>query len=118
MTSARSPLTTHVLNISDGVPASRVSLSLHRLDSQLKLWNMLNVGTTDEDGRCPGLISREAFVPGMYKLRFETGSYWTSLDRDSFYPYAEVVFTVTDSMQSLHLPLLMTPFSFSTYMGS
>ncbi|XP_061631024.1 5-hydroxyisourate hydrolase-like isoform X3 [Phyllopteryx taeniolatus] len=118
MTSARSPLTTLVLNTSDGVPAARVSLSLHRLDSELKLWNMLNVGTTDEDGRCPGLISREAFVPGMYKLRFETGSYWASLERHSFYPYAEVVFTITDSTQTIHLPLLMSRFSYSTYVGS
>ncbi|XP_051917275.1 5-hydroxyisourate hydrolase b [Hippocampus zosterae] len=118
MTSERSPLTTRVLNISDGVPAARVSLSLHRLDSQLKLWNMLNLGMTDEDGRCPGLISREAFLPGMYKLRFETGAYWTSLERDSFYPYAEVVFTVTDSMHNIHLPLLMSCYSYSTYMGS
>lgn len=46
--------------------------------------------TTDEDGRCPGLISREAFTPGMYKLRFETGSYWESLGQTSFFPYVEV----------------------------
>lgn len=46
--------------------------------------------TTDEDGRCPGLIRREAFTPGMYKLRFETASYWESRSQTSFYPYVEV----------------------------
>ena len=46
--------------------------------------------TTNEDGRCSGLISREAFSPGMYKLRFETGSYWEGLGQTSFYPYVEV----------------------------
>ncbi|XP_077453239.1 5-hydroxyisourate hydrolase b [Stigmatopora argus] len=118
MTSERSPLSTHVLNTSDGIPAAGVALSLHQLDSHLKLWNLLNVGTTDEDGRCTGLISWEAFIPGMYKLRFESGSYWNSLERDSFYPYAEVVFTITDSKQNVHLPLFMSCFSYSTYLGS
>ncbi|XP_054618981.1 5-hydroxyisourate hydrolase-like [Dunckerocampus dactyliophorus] len=113
-----SPLTTHVLNTSDGVPAARMSLSLHRLDSDMKIWTMLSVSMTNEDGRCPGLISWEAFVPGMYKLRFETGSYWDSLGQNSFYPYAEVVFTICDSKQKIHLPLLMSRFSYSTYRGS
>ncbi|XP_033490591.1 5-hydroxyisourate hydrolase-like isoform X1 [Epinephelus lanceolatus] len=138
MTAAEpSPLTTHVLNTGDGVPAARMALSLHRLDSKLIIWNMLSVGekfggfpahfnaistarirTTNEDGRCSGLISREAFSPGMYKLRFETGSYWDNLGQTSFYPYVEVVFTITDPDQRFHLPLLMSRFSYSTYRGS
>ncbi|CAJ1055919.1 5-hydroxyisourate hydrolase b [Xyrichtys novacula] len=113
-----SPLTTHALNTGDGVPAARLALSLHRLDSTLMIWNMLSVGTTNEDGRCPGLIGRGAFSPGMYKLRFETGSYWESLGQTSFYPYVEVVFTVADPDQRVHLPLLMSRFSYSTYRGS
>ncbi|XP_020481692.1 5-hydroxyisourate hydrolase b [Labrus bergylta] len=113
-----SPLTTHVLNTGDGVPAARMALSLHRLDSKLMIWSMLSVGTTNTDGRCPGLIGREAFSPGMYKLRFETGSYWESLGQTSFYPYVEVVFTISDREQRFHLPLLMSRFSYSTYRGS
>ncbi|GAA6227701.1 5-hydroxyisourate hydrolase-like isoform X1 [Lates japonicus] len=113
-----SPLTTHVLNTSDGVPAAKMALTLHRLDSKLMIWNMLSVGTTNKDGRCPGLISREAFAPGMYKLRFETGLYWESLGQTSFYPYVEVVFSITDPEQRFHLPLLMSRFSYSTYRGS
>lgn len=113
-----SPLTTHVLNTGDGVPASRMALSLHRLDSKLMVWNLLSVGTTNQDGRCPGLISRRDFSPGMYKLRFETGSYWETLGQTSFYPYVEVVFSISDPAQSFHLPLLMSRFSFSTYRGS
>ncbi|XP_075946149.1 5-hydroxyisourate hydrolase b [Anarhichas minor] len=113
-----SPLTTHVLNTGDGVPAARMALSLHRLDAKLMIWSMLSVGTTDEDGRCSGLIAREAFGPGMYKLRFETGSYWDSLGQNSFYPYVEVVFSITEPEQRFHLPLLMSRFSYSTYRGS
>uniref|UniRef100_A0A3Q4BT21 5-hydroxyisourate hydrolase n=1 Tax=Mola mola TaxID=94237 RepID=A0A3Q4BT21_MOLML len=113
-----SPLTTHVLNIGDGVPATRMALSLHRLDSNLLIWNMLSVRTTNEDGRCPGLIGRHMFTPGMYKLRFETGSYWESLGQTSFYPYVEVVFSISDPEERFHVPLLLSRFSYSTYRGS
>ncbi|XP_068459989.1 5-hydroxyisourate hydrolase b [Clinocottus analis] len=113
-----SPLTTHVLNTGDGVPASRMAVSLHRLDSQTMIWSMLSVGTTNKDGRCSGLISREAFCCGTYKLHFETGSYWETLGQTCFYPYVEVVFSITDPQQRFHLPLLMSRFSFSTYRGS
>ncbi|KAM8861435.1 5-hydroxyisourate hydrolase-like [Synchiropus picturatus] len=113
-----SPLTTHVLNIGDGVPAAKLPLSLHRLDAEVMIWHMVTIGTTNEDGRCPGLISREEFKPGMYKIRFETGVYWESLGQTSFYPYIEVVFSITDTEQKFHLPLLMSRFSYSTYRGS
>ncbi|XP_029697789.1 5-hydroxyisourate hydrolase b isoform X3 [Takifugu rubripes] len=83
-----SPLTIHVLNTGDGIPAARMALSLHRLDSKLMIWNMISVGT-DEDGCCPGLIPHPDFLPGLYKLRFETGPYWESLGHISFYPYVE-----------------------------
>ncbi|KAK1888140.1 5-hydroxyisourate hydrolase [Dissostichus eleginoides] len=111
MMSESSPLTSHVLNTADGVPAARLSLSLHRLDPRIMIWTLLSVGTTNEDGRCTGLISREAFGPGMYKLCFETGSYWESLGQNSFYPYVELE-------QRIHLPLLMSRFSYSVYRGS
>ncbi|XP_030650090.1 5-hydroxyisourate hydrolase b [Chanos chanos] len=113
-----SPLTTHVLNTGDGLPAARMALSLHRLDPQLVLWSLITVGTTDSDGRCPGLISREAFTPGLYKMRFETGQYWESLGQTCFHPYVEVVFSITESDQRYHLPLLFSRYSYSTYKGS
>ncbi|KAL3044420.1 hypothetical protein OYC64_012831 [Pagothenia borchgrevinki] len=118
MMSESSPLTSHVLNTADGVPAARLPLSLHRLDPRIMIWTLLSVGSTNEDGRCAGLISREAFGPGMYKLRFETGSYWESLGQNSFYPYVEVVFTISELEQRIHLPLLMSRFSYSVYRGS
>ncbi|XP_070764043.1 5-hydroxyisourate hydrolase-like [Enoplosus armatus] len=118
MAAGSCPLTTHVLNTGDGVPAARMAVSLHRLDTKMMIWNLLSVGTTNEDGRCPGLVSREAFTAGMYKLRFETGSYWENLGQTSFYPFVEVVFTISDPEQRFHLPLLMSRFSYSTYRGS
>ncbi|XP_032406566.1 5-hydroxyisourate hydrolase-like [Xiphophorus hellerii] len=113
-----SPLTTCVVNTSDGVPGAKIALSLHRLDTNLMIWTMIGVGTTNEDGCCPGLISQEAFVPGMYKLRFETGLYWERLGKTSFYPYVETVFTIQNPAQKFNLPLLMSPFSYSTHRGN
>ncbi|KAJ8248966.1 hypothetical protein GJAV_G00229710 [Gymnothorax javanicus] len=113
-----SPLTTHVLYTGEGIPGRRMALSLHRLDSQLAVWNLLTTGTTDDDGRCPGLITREAFTPGMYKMRFETGEYFQALGQTCFYPYVEIVFNITDPTQKFHLPLLLSRFSYSTYRGS
>ncbi|XP_056273116.1 5-hydroxyisourate hydrolase-like [Pseudoliparis swirei] len=112
------PLTTHVLNTCDGVPASQVSVSFHRLEDKMMIWSLLSVGTTNKDGRCSGLIGREAFGPGTYKLRFETGSYWEARGHAPFYPYVEVVFSISEPLQKFHLPLLMSRFSYSTYRGS
>ncbi|XP_018619002.1 5-hydroxyisourate hydrolase [Scleropages formosus] len=113
-----SPITTHVLNTVDGIPASQMPISLHRLDTALTLWSLISTGTTDDDGRCPGLITREAFTPGMYKMRFETGQYWENQGQTCFYPYVEIVFTISDSARKYHVPLLLSRFSYSTYRGS
>ncbi|XP_056308045.1 5-hydroxyisourate hydrolase b [Danio aesculapii] len=113
-----SPLSTHVLNTGDGLPAQRMTLSLHRLEPRITVWSLVTVGSTNEDGRCPGLISRDAFTPGMYKMRFETQQYWESLGQSSFYPYVEIIFTISDVDQKLHVPLLISRFSYSTYRGS
>ncbi|XP_066524923.1 5-hydroxyisourate hydrolase b [Hoplias malabaricus] len=113
-----SPLTTHVLNTADGVTGARMALSLHRLDPQMILWNLISVGTTDIDGHCTDLITKEAFTAGMYKLRFETGQYWESLGQICFYPYVEIVFTITDQEQRFHLPLFLSRYSYSTFTSS
>ncbi|KAL2088500.1 hypothetical protein ACEWY4_015399 [Coilia grayii] len=113
-----SPLSTHVLNTGLGVPGAGMALSLHRLHQATDTWNLLITGTTNDDGRCPGLITREAFIPGVYKMRFETGQYWEGLGETCFYPYVEIVFTITDPSQKFHVPLLLSRFSYSTYRGS
>lgn len=118
MAGPSSPLTTHVLNTAAGVPGANMALSLHLQDTSTKAWNLITTGTTNSDGRCPGLITKERFVPGVYKLRFETEQYWMSLEETSFYPYVEIVFTISDPGQKYHVPLLLSRFSYSTYRGS
>ncbi|XP_073706790.1 5-hydroxyisourate hydrolase [Garra rufa] len=117
-TTLPSPLTTHVLNTAQGVPGANMTISLHRLNPISSEWNLLTTGITNGDGRCPGLITKESFIAGVYKMHFETGKYWDALGEPCFYPYVEVVFTITDPSQKYHVPLLLSRFSFSTYRGS
>ncbi|KFQ54620.1 5-hydroxyisourate hydrolase, partial [Nestor notabilis] len=73
---------------------------------------------TDEDGRCEPLLAPGQAKAGTYKLRFETAAYWQRLGHESFYPFVEVVFTITDPAKKLHIPLLISPYSYTTYRGS
>ncbi|KAM9817265.1 5-hydroxyisourate hydrolase [Neosynchiropus ocellatus] len=118
MAVSSSPLTTHVLNVAAGVPGANMALSLYQQDTSTKVWNLITTGMTNNDGRCPGLITKQMFQPGVYKLRFETEQYWESLGETSFYPYVEIVFTIIEAEQKYHVPLLLSRFSYSTYRGS
>uniref|UniRef100_A0A8V0XY10 hydroxyisourate hydrolase n=1 Tax=Gallus gallus TaxID=9031 RepID=A0A8V0XY10_CHICK len=73
---------------------------------------------TDADGRCLPLLPPGQAEAGTYKLHFETAAYWQGLGHTSFYPFVEVVFTITDPAQKLHVPLLISPYSYTTYRGS
>ncbi|KAG1946557.1 5-hydroxyisourate hydrolase isoform X2 [Pimephales promelas] len=117
-TTLPSPLTTHVLNIAQGVPGANMTIILYLLDPISSVWNLLTTGITNDDGRCPGLIKKDSFIAGVYKLRFETGKYWDALGEMCFYPYVEVVFNITDPSQKYHIPLILSRFSYSTYRGS
>ncbi|XP_016318291.1 5-hydroxyisourate hydrolase [Sinocyclocheilus anshuiensis] len=117
-TTLPSPLTTHVLNAAQGVPGANMTISLHRLNPISSEWYLLTTGITDDDGRCPGLITKESFIAGVYKMHFETGKYWDALGETCFYPYVEVIFTISDPSQKYHVPLLLSRFSYSTYRGS
>ncbi|XP_078066839.1 5-hydroxyisourate hydrolase isoform X2 [Mustelus asterias] len=113
---AQSPLTTHILNTAQGVPAAHVAVSVSRVED--KSWREIARRVTNSDGRCPGLLTSETFVPGTYKMKFATEEYWQSLKMASFYPYIEVVFNISDASQKYHIALLLSPFSYSTYRGS
>ncbi|KAM4721416.1 5-hydroxyisourate hydrolase-like isoform 1-T2 [Rhinophrynus dorsalis] len=115
---AGSQLTTHVLNTAQGIPAKGLTLTLSKHDSTHGKWLQLSRSVTNEDGRCPGLLRGECLAAGTYQLRFDTGDYWKQMQQESFYPYVEIVFTITDSKQKYHVPLLLSPYSYTTYRGS
>jgi 5-hydroxyisourate hydrolase len=110
-------ITTHVLDLSSGKPAAGVRVSLSRLDGANA--TTVGSGTTDGDGRLKDLVPHATKLPvGTFQLTFETGAYFRGLRVESFHPRVVVTFSVTDPKQHYHVPLLISPFGYSTYRGS
>lgn len=110
-----SHLTTHVLDAASGTPAVHMVVSLAR---HLPGGGTEGVaqGFTDADGRLA--LGPDALVPGMYALTFGTGAWFADRDVASFYPLVTVTFTVDEASAHLHVPLLLSPYAYSTYRGS
>jgi 5-hydroxyisourate hydrolase len=106
-------VSTHVLDAARGRPAQGVELRLEREDGEV-----LGRGTTNADGRCPELTDAVVLDVGRYRLRFETGAWFARTGTETFYPVVEVLFEVTDASAHHHVPLLLSPFAYSTYRGS
>jgi 5-hydroxyisourate hydrolase len=111
------PLTIHVLNTGIGKPAIGVAVTLERQSA--KSWVELGKGTTDENGRLGTLYPEDKRLEvGVYRLVFETGSYFRAQGQKTFFPQVEVVFEVEKADERYHVPLLLSPFAYSTYRGS
>jgi len=110
-----SRITTHVLDTARGRPAAGVPVTLEVRSGED--WKTLGRGSTDADGRAREL-SDGAISAGTYRLTFETAAYFASSGVEGFYPVAQVVFEVRDPSQHHHVPLLLSPFGYSTYRGS
>jgi 5-hydroxyisourate hydrolase len=113
-------LTTHVLDTALGQPAAGVDVLLYRVNPELQ---ELARGRTNQDGRLDQpILQGDDFVAGVYQLVFQAGSYFRSLSPDLAEPLFvdEVVlrFGINRSDQHYHVPLLVSPFSYSTYRGS
>jgi 5-hydroxyisourate hydrolase len=106
-----SVITTHVLDLASGSPAAGVPVVLEAADGDG--WRALADRRTDDDGRVGDLGAAPA--PGRFRLRFDTAAY---LGPDAFFPEVTVEFSVHDERQPLHVPLLLSPFGYSTYRGS
>jgi 5-hydroxyisourate hydrolase len=112
-----SGITSHVLDTARGRPAAGVGVGLDVAEGNG--WREVGSGRTDADGRVTGLVPSHAeLVPGSYRLRFEVGAYFLELGADAFYPRVVVEFEVRDGFQHYHVPLLLSPFGYSTYRGS
>lgn len=114
-----SAITTHVLDTSRGQPAAGVRVRLEWLDPAEDIWEDVGEGETDADGRLRTLLGEdEPPRTGHYRITFETGAYFASLNVMSFYPEAQIMFTVRDAGEHYHVPLLLSPYGYSTYRGS
>ncbi len=113
----RSPITTHVLDTASGRPASGVPVVLEKQEGTA--WAVLGQGTTNDDGRIADLLpAGSRLVTGVYRMRFDTGTYFAQTGTGGFYPLVDVVFHVQDTDVHYHIPLLLSPFGYSTYRGS
>ena len=111
-------LSTHVLDATTGRPAAGVLVRLeHGADAG---WVPAGAGQTDADGRLR-LASQEGtgdFDPGVYRITFGTGAYFTARGKASFYPEVTITFEMTARDEHYHVPLLLSPYAYSTYRGS
>ena len=113
-----SAITTHVLDTSRGRPASGVAVRLE-LESADGAWKRIGKAVTDADGRASNLLPHGfALHGGVYRLTFATGPYFAAQEIEAFYREVVIVFTVSDPAQHYHVPLLLSPFGYSTYRGS
>ena len=113
-----SAITTHVLDISRGVPAAGVDVTLEWSSPQVD-WQLMGKGATDPDGRLRTLMSEAGSAPpGLYRLKFATGLYFQEYGTAAFHPHVTVTFDVIDGEAHHHVPLLVSPFGYTTYRGS
>jgi 5-hydroxyisourate hydrolase len=113
----RSPITTHILDLARGQPAAGVPVELSRQEGEA--WQAAGRGATNGDGRVESLLpADQQLKPGTYKLRFDTTAYFSSLKTESFYPEVTITFHVRQADEHYHVPLLISPFGYSTYRGS
>jgi 5-hydroxyisourate hydrolase len=114
-------LTTHVLDTASGKPAAGMRVELHRLDGGGRK-TLLGDAATNDDGRLPQpLLSGEALTAGTYRLLFHVGDYFAArgnADARRFLHVVPILFAIEDPAANYHVPLLVSPWSYSTYRGS
>ncbi|KAF8225106.1 Hydroxyisourate hydrolase [Tricholoma matsutake] len=131
---SKSPITCHVLDSSTGKPAEGVAVRLQHLEVSESedgpdIFHPLAVGITNADGRCLDLLpprnseearnERTQLQAGQtYKIVFKTNEYFKRTNRLSFYPWVEISFVIEKPEEHYHIPLLISPYSFTTYRGS
>jgi len=109
-------LSTHVLNTSSGMPAAGMMVRCQILKGET--WSDLHSVSTDIDGRAKNFLGSGSLYPGHYRFTFETGAWFAQQHIETFYPSVTIQFHVSDAARHHHVPLLLSPFGYSTYRGS
>ncbi|MCO5044997.1 MAG: hydroxyisourate hydrolase [Kiritimatiellae bacterium] len=115
----KSPITTHVLDTAAGKPAAGVHVRLQIWSDAAKEWKKLTEGETNADGRITDwLPADKPIAAGVYRVRFDVAAYYKKCGQSTFFPHVPIVFEIRDATQHYHVPLLLSPYGYSTYRGS
>ncbi|KAI9278381.1 hydroxyisourate hydrolase [Phascolomyces articulosus] len=116
--SHKSPITCHVLVASVGKPGQHVDVKIEKIN-EAGAFSTLSTAQTNDDGRCPNLLpAGYKAEKGIYRVTFETKAFFERLGEKCFYPYVQIVFELEHPEQHYHIPLLISPYSYTTYRGS
>ncbi|MES2603771.1 MAG: hydroxyisourate hydrolase [Pseudomonadota bacterium] len=107
-------LSSHVLDLQHGVPGRGLAVAVYSLTP----YKELGAGITDDDGRIKQWPATLELVPGTYLVSFDTGTWYASQRQPTLYPKVDICFTVSAGQSHYHIPLLLSPFGYSTYRGS
>ena len=114
-----SAITTHVLDVARGQPAPNIPVLLEIQESSVAEWRPIGRGTTDGDGRLRSLVPEgDPLLVGVYRLVFNTAQYFANAGVDAFYPRVIIEFETAPGETHYHVPLLLSPFGYSTYRGT
>jgi 5-hydroxyisourate hydrolase len=115
------PITTHCLDTGSGFPANNLRIVLHQCIDETNLeagWEQISEVVTNSDGRGPGFTANVNIKATVYKAVFYTQDYFERAGLACFYPKVDIIFRVTDPSSHYHIPLLLSPYGYSTYRGS
>lgn len=110
-------LSSHILDVSKGTPATGVTIKLEKYNEQTKVWSFVDEKITDNNGRITDFLSSDKPNLGIYKLTYLTSNYFKKNNTDSFYPFIEVVFEIKDA-NHYHVPITLSAYGYSTYRGN
>ena len=110
-------LSSHILDVSKGTPASGVSIKLEKYNEETKTWSFIDEKKTDENGRITDFLDSKKSNLGIYKLTYFTADYFKKNNTESFYPFIEVVFKIKDQ-NHYHVPITLSAYGYSTYRGN
>jgi len=111
-----SAITTHVLDTSRGCPAAGLRVELQMRSGAE--WKSIGSGITDANGRCATLMGDKKLLAGGYRLLFDAGAYFKLQHAETFYSEIPIAFEILHPEAHYHVPLLISPFGYSTYRGS
>ncbi|MEB5967153.1 MULTISPECIES: hydroxyisourate hydrolase [Comamonas] len=114
---ASNPLSVHVLNLQDGLPSAGVNVKLEKkIDND---WVQISEGVTNAQGRIPALYPSETVMEkGSYRVTFQTEEWFKKHQTTTFFPEIPVIFKADGSVPHYHIPLLLSPYGFSSYRGN